>query len=45
MATSNNKELDDCVRKNIPWPDIPIHLKQVRKYVLFIPAIFSRFKA
>ena len=30
MASSNDKELDECVRKNKPWSDIPIHLKQVR---------------
>lgn len=29
MASANQKELDECVRKNVPWSDIPIHLKQV----------------
>lgn len=31
MSSSNDKELDECVRKNLPWADIPIHLKQVSK--------------
>lgn len=30
MSGSNHKELDECVRKNVAWSDIPIHLKQVR---------------
>lgn len=38
MASSNNKELDDSVRKNMSWTDIPIHLKQVCKSNLKNPS-------